>query len=248
MYISILYLDGIFSVFIKCIVIVWINRVIGGGDGGVIRELCKHDTVKEIVWIEIDERVVELSKRYFKEISSVAHNDKRVTLMIDDGINYVSKTAKNKSKMFDVIIVDSSDPEGPASVLFTEKFYENCFKLLHNYGILTFQSECMFETHLTFIKSLMNINKKIFTNKIDNNNHVQYCSSYQPMYPNGQIGFLIARKYCWKWEHSNKIIPLDNICRDIPDKIQSKLKYYSKDMHQASFILPNKCQQFLSKL
>ena len=200
-------------------------RVIGGGDGGVVRELCKHDTVKEIIWIEIDEDVVDVCKQYFKELSNVAHNDKRVTLMIDDGINYVCEAAKNGTKMFDVIIVDSSDPEGPASVLFTEKFYKNCYKILNNYGLLVLQSECMFDVNLDTIKHIIGVNKKIFKNSTDNDN-VQYSSSYQPMFADGQVGFLIARKYCNKNDDSNMIIPLNHICRDIPNDIEQILFEY----------------------
>ena len=101
--------------------------IVGGGDGGILREVCKHNCVEEIVQCEIDEGVIEASKRFFPTISN-SFQDKRLKLIIDDAVHYVIDEAKNES--FDVIIVDSSDPDGPAEKLFSEEFYKNASRIL----------------------------------------------------------------------------------------------------------------------
>ena len=101
--------------------------IVGGGDGGILREVCKHNCVEEIVQCEIDEGVVEASKKFFPTISK-SFEDKRLNLIIGDAVNYVIEEAKDES--FDVIIVDSSDPDGPAEKLFSEEFYKNASRIL----------------------------------------------------------------------------------------------------------------------
>ena len=99
--------------------------IIGGGDGGCVKELCKHKTVKKIKWIEIDYDVVNACIKYFPKLS-YCNNDNRVELIIDDGFNYVCNNKLSKNNSYDIIICDSSDPEGPANKLFTKKFCKNC--------------------------------------------------------------------------------------------------------------------------
>jgi spermidine synthase len=116
--------------------------VIGGGDGGIVREVCKYKGVKHIDWIDIDGKVVEVCGKYFP---STAYTDKRVNFMAIDGIDWVKKS--NSSK-YDLVIVDSSDPDDTdsgavlaASTLFTKEFYLNCKRILTKNGILTCQGE-----------------------------------------------------------------------------------------------------------
>lgn len=108
--------------------------IIGGGDGGLARECLKHNP-NEIYLVEIDEEVVNISKEYLPKLSS-SFNDKRVKIMIEDGAEFV----KNTDKKFDAVLIDSTDPVGPASILFEKEFYENVKKILKKNGIVGTQS------------------------------------------------------------------------------------------------------------
>ena len=110
--------------------------IIGGGDGGIAREALRHTRTKNIVMIEIDNAVVEFSKKYLPEISAGAFDNPKLTLKIEDGAKYVAETTQK----FDVIIVDSTDPHGPGEVLFTKEFYQNCKRILNADGILVTQN------------------------------------------------------------------------------------------------------------
>ncbi len=117
--------------------------VIGGGDGGAIREILKHPSVEEAHLIEIDEKVVEASRRFFPEISA-GLDDERAFLHYTDGIQWV-----REAKDFDVIIVDSTDPVGPAEGLFAPEFYASIKEALGDHGIMVAQSESPFlQPHL----------------------------------------------------------------------------------------------------
>ena len=110
--------------------------VIGGGDGGTVRELVKHQDLEEIILCEIDADVVLVSKKFFPKIASDL-TDPRVKVEIADGINYVSQY----TDYFDLIIVDSTDPIGPGEVLFTKLFYSSVAKALRKGGMMVAQSE-----------------------------------------------------------------------------------------------------------
>jgi len=110
--------------------------VIGGGDGGMIEEVLKHKTVDRCVMVEIDRAVVDIAEQWLPTIHKGAFKDPRMELVIADGFVYVGETAEK----FDVIIVDSCDPVGPASILFTEEFYARCKRCLTPGGVLATQS------------------------------------------------------------------------------------------------------------
>jgi spermidine synthase len=110
--------------------------VIGGGDGGSVRELTKYSSIKSIDLVEIDERVVRACQIYLPQMT-LGFDDKRVILLFEDGLAYV----KNTSKHYDLIIVDSTDPIGPGEGLFSIEFYKNCFRILNDDGILINQHE-----------------------------------------------------------------------------------------------------------
>jgi len=109
--------------------------VIGGGDGGTLREVLKHKTVEKAVMVEIDEMVVEISKIYLG-IDRGAFDDPRAEVVIGDGVEYV----KNTREKFDTVIVDSTDPVGPAKQLFSEEFYRAAYNALNDDGILITQA------------------------------------------------------------------------------------------------------------
>jgi spermidine synthase len=110
--------------------------IIGGGDGGMLREVSKHRGVEHITMVEIDATVVDMCKQYLPEHSKGAFDDPRLNLVIDDGMRFVATTEEK----FDVIISDSTDPIGPGEVLFSENFYEACRRCLNDDGILVTQN------------------------------------------------------------------------------------------------------------
>jgi spermidine synthase len=111
--------------------------IIGGGDCGSLREVCRHPGVQSATQIEIDERVTRLAEDYFPELCS-ANDDPRATLLFDDGIAWMKNRA---DASLDLIIVDSTDPIGPAEGLFNKAFYQQCFRALRAGGLLVQQSE-----------------------------------------------------------------------------------------------------------
>ena len=110
--------------------------VIGGGDGGILREVLRHRSVKRATMVEIDGLVVDLCRQHLPSLSDGAFDDPRAEVLIDDGIKYVTNT----DRRFDVIIVDSTDPSGPGEVLFGPKFYKACRKRLKPGGIVVTQN------------------------------------------------------------------------------------------------------------
>jgi len=187
--------------------------VVGGGDGGVIREVLKHPSVEKAVLCEIDKRVVELSLEYLPEISC-GLKDKRAEVFIGDGIKYVME---NKNK-FDLIVVDSTDPFGAAEGLFNKSFYESLYECLKDDGIFVAQTE----TPLY----LPQVVKKVYT---DIKNAFPITRMYMaaiPTYPGVYWSFTIgSKKYDPLTVDINKILDLDT-------------KYYYRDLHKACFVLP----------
>lgn len=196
--------------------------IVGGGDGGVARECLKHPLVEHVTQCEIDERVVELSKQHFPSMAS-SFGDPRFKLIIDDGYHFLLNEAKDAS--FDVIITDSSDPEGPAGSLFTKHYYELLEKKLDTNGIVCCQAES-FWLDSDFILKLIKLNRSIFA-------QIAYASAMVCTYPTGQIGFLICSK---QYERSLRE-PIERPS-ELSAKLLPRLRYYSPSMHRAAFALP----------
>jgi spermidine synthase len=110
--------------------------IVGGGDCGIAEEVLKHKSVKRLTQVEIDASVVEFSKEHFPEFTKPVLGNKRFDLVIDDGMNFVANT----DRRFDVIIVDSTDPQGPGKILFSNKFYTGCKHCLAKGGVLVTQN------------------------------------------------------------------------------------------------------------
>src|SRR5262245_28501814 len=110
--------------------------IVGGGDCGIAEEVLKHASVARLTQVEIDPSVVEFSKEHFPEFTGPVLSDSRFNLVIDDGMNYVATT----DRRFDVIIVDSTDPQGPGQVLFTYEFYAACKRCLAAGGVMVTQN------------------------------------------------------------------------------------------------------------
>ncbi|MEA4848637.1 MAG: polyamine aminopropyltransferase, partial [Clostridiaceae bacterium] len=196
--------------------------VVGGGDGGTIREILKHKSVEKAVLCEIDDRVVELSKKYLPEISC-GLSDPRAEVFIGDGIRYVLEH-KNK---FDVIIVDSTDPIGAAEGLFNVNFYKSLYSCLTEDGIFVAQTESPF-----YSPQLV---KKIFS---DVENVFPVTKLYMaavPTYPGVYWSFTMGSK-----KYDPEKTDIDNIP-------EFDTKYYYKDLHKACFILPKYVKELTLK-
>lgn len=125
--------------------------IVGGGDGGVLREVLKHSSVEIVHQCEIDELVVKVSKKYFSATLATSFSDPRVTMIYQDAVEYCKelndrikaiKDGTASSFLYDCIICDSSDPVGPASELFTPEFYSSMCQLLTPRGVVATQAEC----------------------------------------------------------------------------------------------------------
>jgi len=195
--------------------------VIGGGDGGTVREILKHDSINEVDVCEIDEKVIEISKRHFPYLAN-NFNDPKVKIYCEDGNKFI-KAHKDE---YDIIIVDSSDPIGPAEVLFRREFYKAMYQALKNNGIVVTQSESFFY-HKKIIKSLFSFIKEIYPIP-------EYYYTLVPTYPSGVIGFT----FCSKKYH-----PINDFNETEALKL-TDLRYYNKDIHKAAFNLPTFAQYY----
>jgi spermidine synthase len=199
--------------------------IIGGGDGGILREVIRHKQVKKIVMVEIDGSVVEMSKRFLPTLSNGAFEDSRLELVIADGAQFVKET----SDRFDVIICDSTDPIGPGEVLFTQEFYGDCKKILNDKGIFVNQNGVPFmqpfELRDTYER------RRLF---------FQDTSFYLAPVPTYVGGFLA---FGWASDDlSYKDLNIEQINQRIQE-IEGELKYYNAEIHRACFALPNFVKQ-----
>lgn len=198
--------------------------VIGGGDGGTVRELVKYDCIEKIDFVEIDEDVINVSKKYFPSVSCSV-DDPRVNILVQDGIEFVAETDNE----YDLVIIDSTDPYvGPGEGLFTPEFYKNCYKILSDKGILVNQHESpYYEDDAETAKRLHKTMRGIFP----------ICTVYQafiPTYPSGHwlFGFV-----------SKTIKPESALVPGRTDGIATK--YFNEEICKASFALPNYVKKLL---
>ncbi|KAG5303228.1 spermidine synthase [Histoplasma capsulatum G186AR] len=193
--------------------------VIGGGDGGVLREVVKHETVEEAILCDIDEAVIRVSKKYLPGMS-VGFQHPNVKVHVADGFKFLA----DRKNEFDVIITDSSDPEGPAEALFQKPYFELLFNALREGGVVTTQAENQW-LHLSLITDLKRNIREIFP-------VVEYAYTTIPTYPSGQIGFMV----CCKDASRDVREPVRSWTRAEEEKL---CRYYNKEIHRASFVLPN---------
>lgn len=199
--------------------------VIGGGDGGTLREVLKHKDVRTAHLCEIDGDVIELCKKHFPNLSN-SFQDPRTEVFCEDGAEFVKK----HKNYYNVIIVDSSDPIGPAEVLFQENFFRNMYDALTDDGIVITQSES-YLYHKDIIRNIVSFNKKIFP-------LYRYYYTMVPTYPSGVIGF----SFC-----SKKYDPLEDFNPERAKALKA-LKYYNTGIHKAAFALPKAFSDFLKEL
>ncbi|MBU2541624.1 MAG: polyamine aminopropyltransferase [Candidatus Omnitrophica bacterium] len=194
--------------------------VIGAGDGGILREVLRHK-VRHVDLVEIDTEVIRASKKYLPSLSKGAFCDKRLSIILDDGARFV----RDKSKEFDIVIVDSPDPVGPAKVLFGKKFYKDIFSILKNRGIMIRQagSSMLQQDEL---KQNYKLLKKIFPS-------VTIGLAAIPTYIGGFFSFLIGAKGINFQGLSFRKI------ESRYKKLNLKTKYYNPQIHFASSKLPS---------
>lgn len=155
--------------------------VIGGGDGGTARECLRHQEVKQLEMVEIDRRVVELSQEHLPSLGGSAWSDPRLQLEIGDGIAWVANAADSS---YDVILVDGSDPAGPAEGLFNQAFFEHCRRILKPGGIFATQSEspeAFQQVHIDMVRLI----RKVF-------GYADPLYGWVPMYPSGWWSWTFA--------------------------------------------------------
>lgn len=187
--------------------------VVGGGDGGVIREVLKHPSVKKATLVEIDGKVIEYSKKYLPEIAGKL-DDPRVEVKVDDGFMHIAKSENE----YDVIMVDSTEPVGPAVNLFTKGFYAGIANALKEDGIFVAQTDNpWFKADL--IRNVYRDVKEIFP-------ITRLYTANIPTYPSGLWTFTLGSK------QYDPLAVSDDRFHDIDTK------YYTKELHKACFVLP----------
>ncbi len=204
--------------------------IIGAGDGGTAREVSRYPHIEKIDMVEIDEAVVRICKEHLPTMSSVFDSEPRLNLMFRDGLAFV-KNAPDAS--YDLILVDSTDPEGPGEGLFTVEFYQDCFRILTDKGILINQHEgAFYDGDIEEMKKAHKKIKKVFPiAKVYGFNIPTYASGY------------------WYFGFASKA--LDPVA-DIQDKKWETLgletRYYNTELHKGAFALPNYVKNILESV
>jgi spermidine synthase len=196
--------------------------VIGGGDGGVLREIAKYSDIEQIHICEIDEMVIDVAKKYLPQLA-IGYSDDRVQIHVQDGFLFLEECIRN-GELFDVIISDLSDPIGPAESVFNGGFIDLLSQALNpDHGVACLQGECYW-LHSELIQKLTTEGKRAFA-------HCEYASIAIPTYPCGQIGAIIMTK-------NNERLPSIPVRGFENMKKEAELVWYSHDLHRAQFVLP----------
>jgi len=199
--------------------------VIGAGDGGVLRELIRYDTIERIDLVEIDGMVIDVCKEHLP-LTACSFEDKRVNVYIQDGLRYVRKFENE----YDLIIVDSTDPFGPGEGLFTKEFYGNCYKALKSDGIMVNQHESPFYDEDAV--AMKRAHKRI----VDSFSISKVYQAHIPTYPSGHWLFGFASK---------KYHPIYDFAPKYWKSLGLKTRYYNTNLHRGSFYLPNYVEELL---
>uniref|UniRef100_A0A803R2D0 PABS domain-containing protein n=1 Tax=Cannabis sativa TaxID=3483 RepID=A0A803R2D0_CANSA len=209
--------------------------VVGGGDGGVLREICRHSSVEHIDICEIDKMVIDVSKEFFPELA-VGFEDPRVHLHIDDAVKFLRDAPEGR---YDAIIVDSSDPVGPAQELVEKPFFETIAKALRPGGVLCNMAES-FWLHTHLIQDMISVCRDMFKGS------VHYAWTSVPTYPSGVIGFLICSTEGPPVDFKNPVNPIEKLEGAVKHK--RELKFYNSEVHRAAFALPTFVKREVSLL
>ena len=196
--------------------------IIGGGDGGTAREVLRHQSVKKVDMVEIDETVVRASKEFLPDVGD--WDNSKLNVLFEDGIKYV----QDIQEPYDVIIIDGSDPVGPAEGLFKKDFMQACYNGLAENGILTAQTES------PWVKDYHSSMNRVFTALDAIYDVSRMYLAYIPLYPAGMWSFAYASK------------GLEPSADDVIERVKSgmdrfgpQLRYYNEEVHKGCFALPN---------
>jgi spermidine synthase len=204
--------------------------IIGGGDCGIAEEVLKHKTVKRLTQVEIDPAVVEFAKEHFPEFTTPVFADKRFESVIDDGAKYVAKT----DRRFDVIIVDSTDPQGPGKVLFGAKFYTACKRCLNNGGVLVTQNGVPFFQPGELVSSVSKF-RRLFA---DGTCYVAAIPTY--------IGGHMAMGFATD-DKQMRQLPAKTIAARYRKAGSFKTRYWTPEVHVAAFAQPRFIAEAVAK-
>lgn len=192
--------------------------IVGGGDCGTLLEVAKHDCVEKITQVEIDKRVTDLSLEHFPQLC-ISNDDPRVNLVFDDAIKWLKNAAADS---IDLIIVDSTDPIGPAEGLFSTPFYKDCVRALKIDGLLIQQSESPFIHLESIIKPMHNCMQQAGLK------NTKLLNFPQTVYPTGW----------WSATLANKQSSIDFSREQISKSLQFETQYYNHAIHLACFASP----------
>jgi spermidine synthase len=203
--------------------------VIGGGDGGTVREILRHEGVEKVTMVEIDGEVINACKEHLPQIAA-AFDHPKLDLIVDDGIAFIKNTAPES---YDIIIVDGSDPVGPAEGLFSVEFYTNCYNALKKNGILVAQGESPKFNDKAFAE-LNHTLQGIF-----GKDNAPVSLFFVPTYPTGMWSFQYGLKNVDHPKHVTNESIIDAFVET------QGLRYYNADIHKGSFATPNFVKQLL---
>jgi len=190
--------------------------VVGGGDGGTLREILRHPEVGRATLCEIDRRVVEVTRSLMSDVPAGAFEDPRVELRFADGVELLASVEPGS---FEVVLVDSTDPVGPGEVLFTESFYRSCRRALTADGLLAVQSESPFAHSDLFTRVQERISAAF--------PWVRPYLVHIPAYPSGMWSFTLAGSAAPAPPDSERAARISSTCR-----------YYTPEVHEGAFALP----------
>ena len=193
--------------------------VVGAGDGGVVRELCRYDSVESIDLVEIDEEVVKVSREFLPH-TACCFDDPRLSIYFQDGLKFI----RNCENRYDLIIVDSTDPFGPGEDLFTKEFYGNCYKALKEDGIMVNQHESPFYANDAHAM------KRAHARIVKSFPISRVYQAHIPTYPSGHWLFGFASK---------QYHPTRDLKAAQWNHLGLATKYYNTNLHRGAFYLPN---------
>jgi spermidine synthase len=193
--------------------------VVGGDDGGTLKEVLKHP-VASVVLVELDGEVIDLSRHYLPGVSGGAFDDPRVMVIVDDGAQYVAESDAE----FDVVIIDSTDPVGPGEALFSAAFYRDCQKRLRAGGLITVQSGTPFFQPSELEAACSRLSRCFGT--------ARPFLSPVPTYAGGALALVAAGQ---TQEH---FYPSAEILQQRFHGLVGRTRYYSPEVHRAAFVLP----------
>ena len=204
--------------------------IIGGGDGGVLREALRHPELESVMLCEIDRSVIDLCRAHFPEVSAGSYDDPRTRIVIADGTKFVAET----DERFDVIMVDSTDPIGPGAVLFTREFYAGCRKALAKGGLLTTQNGLPF-LQAGELKESVGYFRELFKDAF------AYLAT-TPTYVGGPMSFGWASDDGELRQHKRRKIE-----RRYAKAGAFPTRYWRPDVHVAAFALPAYVRELVEK-